>query len=76
MDRAQDQALVEAQARAQARAEAAVAYVRPKLLEPQVDLKHCSYMSAVFKEVLGHVCSRTARTVMPIHDLWVPTYVK
>jgi hypothetical protein len=59
----------------QARAEATVAYVWPELLDPRVDLKHRSYLSAILREDLGHVHSRTTRTLLPIHDLWVPKYV-
>jgi hypothetical protein len=57
---------------AQARAEAVVSYVQPELLDPRVDIRHRSYLSAILGEDLGHVHSRTTRTLMPIHDLWVP----
>jgi hypothetical protein len=42
------------QARAKARAEAATAYVWPELLDPRVNLKHRSYLSAVLREDMLH----------------------
>jgi hypothetical protein len=72
---ATDRALVQALPEVQAQAEAAVLYMRPKLLEARVDLKHRSYLLAVFGEDLGHVLSLTMHTLLPIHGLWVPKYM-
>jgi hypothetical protein len=46
-----------------------------ELLDREIDRRHCSFLSAVLREDVGHVCSRTTRTLLPIHDLWVPKYV-
>ena len=62
-------------AHAQAQA-AAAQYVRPELLNATVDNKHRSFLSVVLEETLGTVRCRTSRQLMPIHDLWVPKYVK
>jgi hypothetical protein len=69
----QTQAQAEAQAQA-ARAELE-AYVTPELLDRDTDRRHRSFLSAVCGEDVGHVCCRTTRTLLPIHDRWVPKYV-
>jgi hypothetical protein len=45
------------------------------LLDRDIDRRHRSFLSAVLGEDVGHVRSCTTRTLMPIHDLWVPKYV-
>ena len=81
MDQAQYQAQAEAEAQAQAQAQAQAAraeveaYVTPELLDREIDRRHRSFLSAVLGEDVGHVRSRTTRTLLPIHDLWVPMYV-
>jgi hypothetical protein len=57
-----------------ARAELEV-YVTPQLLDRDIDRRHRSFLSTVLGEDVGHVCSRTTRTLMPIHNRWVPKYV-
>jgi hypothetical protein len=47
----------------------------PELLDGDIDRRHRSFLSAVLGEDVGHVCSRTTCTLLPIHDLWVPKYV-
>jgi hypothetical protein len=49
--------------------------VTPQLLDREIDSRHCSFLSSILGEDVGHVRSRTMRTLMPIHDLWVPKYV-
>jgi hypothetical protein len=49
--------------------------VTPELLDRELDRKHCSFLSAVLGEDVGHVRSRATHTLLPIHDLWVPKYV-
>jgi hypothetical protein len=71
MDQAQDQARAQAEAQA-ARVEVDM-YVMPYLLGREVDRRHRSFLSAVLGEDLGHVHSRTTRTMLPIHDFWVPS---
>jgi hypothetical protein len=51
------------------------AYVTPQLLDKDIDRKHRSFLSAALGEDVGHVRSRTTRTLLPIHDRWVPKYV-
>jgi hypothetical protein len=51
------------------------AYVTPQLLDRDIDRRHRSFLSAVLGEDVGHVRSRTTRTLLPIHDRWVPKYV-
>jgi hypothetical protein len=68
-----DQTQAEAQAHA-ARAEVE-AYVTPQLLDREIDCRHRSFLYAVRREDVGHMCSRTTRTLLPIHNLWVPKYV-
>jgi hypothetical protein len=69
MNQAQYHAQVQA-----ARAEVE-AYVTPELLDGKLDRRHRSFQSAVLGEDVGHVCSHTTRTLLSIHDLWVPKYV-
>jgi hypothetical protein len=49
--------------------------VTPQLLDRDIDRRHSSFLSAVLGEDVGHVRSRTTRTLLPIHDRWVPKYV-
>jgi hypothetical protein len=49
--------------------------VTPQLLDKDIDRKHHSFLSAALGEDVGHVRSRTTRTLLPIHDRWVPKYV-
>jgi hypothetical protein len=49
--------------------------VTSQLLDRDIDRMHRSFLSAILKEDVGHVCSRTTRTLLPIHDRWVPKYV-
>jgi hypothetical protein len=49
--------------------------VTPKLLDMEIDRRHRSFMSAILREDVGHVRSHTTRTLLLIHDLWVPKYV-
>jgi hypothetical protein len=51
------------------------AYVTPQLLDKDIDRKHRSFLSAALGEDVGHVRSCTTRTLLPIHDRWVPKYV-
>jgi hypothetical protein len=57
-----------------ARAELEV-YMTPQLLDRDIDRRHRSFLSTVLGEDVGHVRSRTTRTLMPIHNRWVPKYV-
>jgi hypothetical protein len=81
MDRTKAQAEAQAQAQARAEAEAQAsraeleAYVMPQLSDRDIDRRHRSFLSAVLGEDVGHVCSRTTRLLLPIHDLWVLKYV-
>jgi hypothetical protein len=77
MDQAQCEAHAQAQAQTQAQAARAEveAYVTPQLLGREINRRHRSFLSAVLREDVGHVRSRTTRTLLPIHDLWVPKYV-
>jgi hypothetical protein len=47
----------------------------PHLLDMDIDRRHRSFLSAVLGEDVGHVRSRTTRTLLPIHYRWVPKYV-
>jgi hypothetical protein len=49
--------------------------VAPELLDRDTDRRHRSFLFAVLAEDVGHVCCRTTRTLLPIHDRWVPKYV-
>jgi hypothetical protein len=68
----QTQAQAEARAQAQAQAQAArtelEAYVMPQLLDRDIDRRHRLFLSAILGEDVQHVCSRTTRTLLPIHD--------
>jgi hypothetical protein len=79
MDQTQAQAEAQAQAQAEAQVQAAraelEAYVTPQLLDMDIDRRHRSFLSAVLGEDVGHMRSRTTRTLLPIHDRWVPKYV-
>jgi hypothetical protein len=81
MDHTQTQAKAEAQAQAQAEAQAQAAraeleaYVTHQLLDRDIERRHRSFLSAVLREDVGHVRSHTTRTLLPIHDRWVPKYV-
>jgi hypothetical protein len=50
-------------------------YVRPKLFDKAVDRHHRSYVSAVLGGPLGMIRCRTTRTLMLIHQRWIPKYV-
>jgi hypothetical protein len=50
-------------------------YVRSKLFDEAVDRHHRSYVSAVLRGPLGTERCRTTRTLMLIHQRWVPKYV-
>jgi hypothetical protein len=47
--------------------------VTPELLDRDTDRRHRSVPSAVLGEDVGHVRCRTMRTLLPIHDRWVPS---
>jgi hypothetical protein len=47
----------------------------PQLLDRDIDRRHRSFLFAVLGEDVGHMRSRTTRTLLPIHDRWVPKYV-
>jgi hypothetical protein len=66
---------LQAQAQAQAARAELEAYVKPQLLDRDIDRRHRSFLSAVLGEDVGHVRSHTTRTLLPIHDRWVPKYV-
>jgi hypothetical protein len=63
------------QAQAQAARAELEAYVTLQLLDRDIDRRHRSFLSTVLGENVEHVSSRTMRTLLPIHDLWVPKYV-
>jgi hypothetical protein len=69
---AQAQAQVQAEAQAQAARAELEAYMTPQLLDRDIDNRHRSFLSVVLGEDVGHVCSHTTRTLLPIHDRWVP----
>jgi hypothetical protein len=50
-------------------------FVRPELFDEVVDRHHGSYVSAVLGRSPGTICCRTTRTLMPIHQQWIPKYV-
>jgi hypothetical protein len=81
MDQTQAHAEAQTQAQAQALAEAQAArakleaYMTPELLDRDTDRRHRSFMSTVPAEDVGHVCCCTTRTLLPIHDRWVPKYM-
>jgi hypothetical protein len=49
--------------------------VTSRLLDWEINSRHRSFLSAILGEDVGHMRSRTMRTLRPIHDLWVPKYV-
>jgi hypothetical protein len=63
------------QTQAQAARDELEAYVTPQLLDRDIDCRHRSFLSVVLGEDVGHVRSRTTRTLLLIHDRWVPKYV-
>jgi hypothetical protein len=50
-------------------------YVRPELFDEAVDRHHRSYVSAVLGGPLGTIRCQTTRTLLPIHQRWIPKYV-
>jgi hypothetical protein len=50
-------------------------YVRSELFDEAVDRHHCSYVSAVLGRSPGNIRFRTTRTLIAIHQLWIPKYV-
>jgi hypothetical protein len=50
-------------------------YIRPELFDEAVDRHHRSYVSAVLEHSLGTIRCRTTRTLMPMHQRWIPKYV-
>jgi hypothetical protein len=48
-------------------------YVRPELLDEAVDRHHRSYVSAVLGRLPGTIRCRTTRTLMTIHQRWIPS---
>jgi hypothetical protein len=50
-------------------------YVRPELFDEAVDQHHRSYVSAVLGRSLGNICCRTTRTLMSIHQRYIPKYI-
>jgi hypothetical protein len=49
--------------------------VTPQLLDRDINCGHRSFLSAVLGEDVGHVRSRTTRTLLSIHDRCIPKYV-
>jgi hypothetical protein len=70
-----DQTQTQAEAQAQAARAELEAYVTLELLDRDIDRQHRWFLSTVLGEDVGHVRSRTTRTLLPIHDSWVPKYV-
>jgi hypothetical protein len=50
-------------------------YVRLELFDEAVDRYHRSYVSAVLGGPLGMIGCRMTRTLMSIHQRWIPKYV-
>jgi hypothetical protein len=50
-------------------------YVRPELFDEAVDRHHRSYVSTVLGRSPGSIRFRTTRTLMLIHQRWIPKYV-
>jgi hypothetical protein len=50
-------------------------YVRPELFDEAVERHHRSYVSAVLGRSPGNIQCRTTRTLMSIHQRWIPKYV-
>jgi hypothetical protein len=51
---------------------APLAYVRPELFDEAVDRHHRSYVSVVLGGPLDTIRCRTTRTLMLIHQQWIP----
>jgi hypothetical protein len=54
---------------------AALEYVRPELFDEAVDRQHRSYVLAVLGGPLGPIRCQMTRSLMPIHQRWIPKYV-
>jgi hypothetical protein len=50
-------------------------YVRPELFDEAVDRHHRSYLLAVLGCSPSNIHFRTTRTLMLIHQRWIPKYV-
>ena len=50
-------------------------YQTPELLDPRIDAKHRSYMSAVRGSSLSTFRARVPMSTMPIHRRWLPRYL-
>jgi hypothetical protein len=50
-------------------------YVRLELFDEAVDRHHRSYVSVVLGGPLGTIRCRTTRTLLPIHQQWIPKHV-
>jgi hypothetical protein len=50
-------------------------YVRSELFDEAMDRHHRSYVSAVLGRSPGNIRFGTTRTLMPIHQRWIPKYV-
>jgi hypothetical protein len=54
---------------------ASLEYVRLELFDEAMDRHHRSYVSAVLGCSPGNIRCLTTRTLMPIHQRWIPKYV-
>jgi hypothetical protein len=50
-------------------------YVWPELFDEEVDRHHLSHVSAVLRGPLGTIHCRATRTLIRIHQRWIPKYV-
>jgi hypothetical protein len=50
-------------------------YVRPELFDEAVDRHHRLYVSAVLEQSPRTIRCRTTRTLMSIHQRWIPKYI-
>jgi hypothetical protein len=50
-------------------------YVGPELFDEAVDRHYCSYVSAILGCSPGSIRLQTTRTLMSIHQRWIPKYV-
>jgi hypothetical protein len=50
-------------------------YVRPESSDEVADRHHHSYVSTVLGRSADNICCQTTRTLMPIHQRWIPMYV-
>jgi hypothetical protein len=50
-------------------------YVRPELFDEAVGWHHRSYVSAVLRRSPGTIRCQTTRTLMSIHQRWIPKYI-